>query len=140
MRDGDWLMPDERLANLFTPDLVLPVQHFDGGSRTRKHHGERRLMVAILEDAIRVYCKEAGARNRRRKRLFREAEQWIESRDLSWVFSFERICQTLQLDPDYVRRGLHVWKERALEGPQALVIALHAQELAESERRQASGE
>ncbi len=142
MIDGDSLIFDERLANLFVPDVLLPSQYGDGSSRRSNFTGEHRLMLAILEDAIRVYCKEAGARNRRRRRLFRETEQWIESPDESWVFSFERICGALQLDADYIRRGLRTWKERAIEGqgPHALVIKLHAPDTAQPEQhREAVG-
>ena len=28
-----------------------------------------------------------------------------------WLFSFENICETLQLNPGYIRRGLLVWKQ-----------------------------
>ena len=72
------------------------------------------------------------SRNRRRRRFFREAEQWIENTDGSWVFSFEHICEVLRLDSDYLRRGLRVWKERAQDLPHALVIALQARREQES--------
>jgi hypothetical protein len=45
------------------------------------------------------------------KKLFRKAEDWILEKNAEWLFSFENICETLQLNPDYIRRGLLVWKE-----------------------------
>jgi len=142
MHDGDWLSVDERLVNLIEPDVVLPSQFLAGRSRETRCPGERRLMAAVLEDAIRVYQQEAGSRNRRRQRLFRETEEWIESTDKSWPFSFERVCEVLRLDPDYLRRGLRAWKARAVRGPQALVIPLRPldRSIEPVETRLASGE
>jgi hypothetical protein len=48
--------------------------------------------------------------------MFQEACEWVGSSDRSWLFSFENICDTLEINADYVRRGLRLWKER---GPQA---------------------
>lgn len=63
-------------------------------------------MLAVLDDAIECFQKYAGARARKRGRLFLEAEQWILERDGAWPFSFENICDVLNLDPSYIRRGL----------------------------------
>ena len=104
---------DERYAGLFQPDTLLPSQFFDRVRRRTEHEGERRLMIAVLEDAVDVYRKQAAARDARGEQLFREAEEWIEDRDRSWLFSFENICDVLDIDGDYLRRGLHEWKARA---------------------------
>ena len=69
-------------------------------------------MVAILEDAIDVYRKQAGARDTRKRHMFEDAEAWIEDTTANWIFSFENICTVLDLDPGYIRRGLHAWKRR----------------------------
>src|SRR5262245_49516675 len=52
MKVQDWPIPDEQLARLFTPHLVLPEQFFDGTGRHSAMDGERRLLLAILEDAV----------------------------------------------------------------------------------------
>ena len=44
--------------------------------------------------------------------MFDEAREWVSSTDRSWLFSFENICDTLEINADYVRRGLREWKER----------------------------
>ena len=115
MKDREYAT-DDRLAGLFQPDTLLPSQFFDRVRRRSEHDGERRLMIAVLEDAVDVYRKQAGARDARAQQLFHEAEEWIEDADQSWLFSFQNICDVLGLDADYLRRGLRVWKERALEG------------------------
>ena len=57
--------------------------------------GERRLMLAVLEDAVSCFQKYAGATRPRNKRLFQEAEEWFMDEEASWVFSFEAICTVL---------------------------------------------
>jgi hypothetical protein len=104
---------EDRVQELFQPDTLLPSQYFDRIRRRATFDGERRLMVAILEDAIDVYRKQAGARDRKRRQLFADAEAWIESADTGWIFSFENICDVLGIDAAYLRSGLRTWKSRA---------------------------
>jgi hypothetical protein len=73
--------------------------------------GEENLMVAVLEDASKCFQKYAFAHNQQEKRLFQEVEDWILKKNSEWLYSFDNICETLQLNPDYIRRGLRVWKE-----------------------------
>src|ERR1051326_3419753 len=104
----------QSVVSLFEPDTLLPSQffaHFRGrGSATR---GEKRLMLAVLEDAVDCYQKFAFAREPRGRELFSEAEEWLFSSDNSWVFAYENICETLEVNADYVRRGLQEWRQRA---------------------------
>ena len=69
-------------------------------------------MLAVLEDAIDCYQKFAHARDPRGAQMFEEAREWVSSPDRSWLFSFENICDTLEINADYVRRGLREWRER----------------------------
>src|SRR6266566_130357 len=73
--------------------------------------GEERLMLAVLESAVEDFQKYVLARKPRGKKLFQEAEEWFLERDSDELFSFENICDTLQLHPDYIRQGLLRWKE-----------------------------
>src|SRR5579875_3007879 len=63
MKDAE-LTAEERLAELFQPDVLLPTQFFDRLRRRSEHDGERRLMVAVLEDAVEVYRKKCSASTR----------------------------------------------------------------------------
>jgi hypothetical protein len=121
---------DERAAGVFEPDTLLPSQYFDRVRRNVEHAPERRLMIAVLEVGVNDYLKNAGARDPHRRALFAEAEQWIEDREATWLYSFENICNVLGIDPDYVRRGLHAWRDRAGRGRQqpAAEITLRADE------------
>src|SRR4029077_5388461 len=73
--------------------------------------GEEKLMLAVLASAIQHFQKYVLSKNERGKRLFGEAEEWFLERDSDGLFSFEYICETLRLDPDYIRQGLMSWKE-----------------------------
>ena len=86
----------------FDPESILPQQFFAGGSGAMLS-GEKRLMVAILGDAIATYLKYARSTAPKARGLFAEAREWIESRDQTWPFSFERICEALDVEPDRLR-------------------------------------
>jgi hypothetical protein len=67
-------------------------------------------MFAVLTDAVECFQKHVCGQNRRSRMLFAEAGAWIESKDASWPFSFEQICQTLDINPSYLRMGLTRWR------------------------------
>lgn len=71
--------------------------------RAEPASGERRLLLAVLEDGIRTLLKNARATHGRGFNLRREAVTWLDSDDRSDVFSFESICETLGIDADRLR-------------------------------------
>jgi len=64
--------------------------------------GERGLMRAVLEDAIRCLAGEIGP-SRERWQLAADARDWISASDARWPFSFENICDAIDLDPSSLR-------------------------------------
>jgi hypothetical protein len=115
------LAPAEAQGSSFEPDTLLPVQFAGRTGSRRSHVGEFRLMNAILEDAVDMYRKHADAVRGRKHDLFDEAEAWIESADRQWVFSFENICDMLDLDADCLRAGLRAHKARMRAAGQVVV-------------------
>ena len=103
---------DERIASLFEPDTLLSAQYFGNLRRTTLLEPEKRLMLAILEDAINCYQDNLLAKRGSAGRLFTEAEEWILEKGSDWIFSFKNICETLGFNPEYVRQGLLRWKEK----------------------------
>jgi hypothetical protein len=89
------------------PWIVLPSQTADAGGAAPS--GERRLMAAVLADAIHLYLKHARGGNAPSQILFRETERWIESGDRSSLLSFENVCDVLDIDADRLRRALRVY-------------------------------
>ena len=67
--------------------------------------GERRLMLAVLMDAMRIVasCRPVPPR-RRGLRAWQRERDWFEADDCSRPFSFRSICDALGLNPGYVRR------------------------------------
>jgi hypothetical protein len=115
----------DRLASLFEPDVLLPAQFFSAFRRIGGLDRERLLMLAVLEDAVDCYQKYAFAKDPRGQQLFSEAEEWVGSDDKGWLFSFENICDTLEIAPGYVRRGLRGWRQRQKAHGRGKVQSLH---------------
>lgn len=110
---------DGILPRLLEPELMMPTQFFDRFRGSALLEGERRLMLAVLEDAVACFQKNAGATRPRARRLFQEAEDWFLDPDDSWPFSFEAVCVVLGYDAGYVRSRLLAWKDRLLaQGPE----------------------
>ena len=79
-------------------------------AKTNRREGEKRLMLALLENAIEDFQKYVRATDQKGKELFQEAEEWILAADHDSFFSFENICEFLQINPGYLRQGLMRWK------------------------------
>jgi hypothetical protein len=92
------------------PAAVRPAQLVSLQSRTSMP--ARRLMLAVLADAVGAFRRTAGATDRAGQRLFVETAQWFASDDAGGPFTFVSICDTLGLDVEYVRAGLKRWSRR----------------------------
>ena len=79
--------------------------------------GEKALMLAILENAIEDFQKYVLATDKKGKELFNAAEEWILETDSPSFFSFNNICEHLEIDPDYMRKGFMRWKEAKRRRP-----------------------
>jgi len=106
---------DERLPGLFEPDTLLPIQYFEAMRKKHLLEGEKRLILSVLEDAIECFMKCIDASTSKGQRLFREADEWIAHEDKRWVFSFDNVCDMLDINPEYMRGGLRRWKEKRLD-------------------------
>jgi hypothetical protein len=101
----------EEMTSLFQPDSLLPVQYFENFRRKMHTEPEKRLLLAVLEDALACYQKHFSSRGGRGMRLFRETEEWIFREDSTRPFSFTNICEVVGFDPQYIRQGLRKWRE-----------------------------
>ena len=97
---------DEMAMRVFHPDTLVPYQYFATFQRSTPFEPEKRLMHAILEDAVASCRLYFGAQTKHHKKLFRDARQWIWSRDDKWLFSYENVCAALGLDAQCLRDGL----------------------------------
>ncbi len=110
--DRDKQQAEDRLNDIFEPDILLPIQYFAALKRKKYSCGEHRLLVAIIQDAVECFQKHIHARDSKRRQLFLDAEAWIITDDDRGMFSFDNICELLGLNNDYLRRGLLDWRDK----------------------------
>lgn len=117
---------EDRYGGFLQPDAILPAQFFQALRAKGQSDGERRLMIAVLEDAVNCFMKQIHATDPKARQLFLDAEAWIAAEDRTWFFSFDNVCDTLDLDPEYVREGLFKWRaaERRRAGDAKVAAAI----------------
>jgi len=98
-RDGDTVL---------SPDVLTPAQYYSVPVASPYH----RLLLAILEDAIRCFQRYFAVRDGSRRLLFLETEKWLfDSRGTAFT-SCPMVCESLGIDPIELRRYLHKWRLR----------------------------
>ena len=98
---------------LFYPDNSIAREFY--GRNDKEIEPEKRLMLAILEDAVWCFKKYLFApEDSRNEYEFRGAEDWILDKNNEWLFSFNNICDTLGFNSSYIRQGFLRWKEKQL--------------------------
>ena len=109
-------MYDDFLARILEPDVFLPSQFYGTGGLSRQLDGEKRLMIAILKDAVECLNKYRGARSSLGSSQYQNALEWVRDEGTEWLFSFNNICDLLGFDPDYLRKVL-IKKEGRFANP-----------------------
>jgi hypothetical protein len=89
-------------AFLSQKDNVLPSQYWETVMRKDCLGPEQKLMLAVLEDAIWTYITYPSKRDSH----FFEVEDWFWDEHNDQLFSFESICDVLNLSPQRIRQGL----------------------------------
>jgi hypothetical protein len=114
---------EEYSESRLEPESVLPSQFFDSRKNKQSEEGVRRLILAVLTDAVRCYQVGLDAKMAARRRVFREAKQWLSySRADGGPFSFENVCGALDITPDYVRDVLRRWQAGKLRGANLPIV------------------
>lgn len=98
---------NSQLREESTPSEVDPLSACGNELPLANEHrsGVKGLLHAVLEESIRCFLGSDA-------RLRFEAEQWIESGDRRWAFSFVTVCEALGLEPSAVRLALRRMQER----------------------------
>ncbi|MPZ74990.1 MAG: hypothetical protein GEU77_00495 [Deltaproteobacteria bacterium] len=109
------LSMEERVTSLFQPDTLMPDQYLETFRRKLYLEPEKKLLLAVLEDAIACFQKYVFAKDGKGKILFQEAEEWILEENTDWLFSFANVCEMLGFEPSYLRDGLMLWKAQKVE-------------------------
>lgn len=72
---------EEKIASLFEPDTLLAAQYFDNLRRKTILEPEKRLVLAVLEDAINCFQDNVFSESVRAKKLFnrRKNGSWMKA-------------------------------------------------------------
>jgi hypothetical protein len=89
-------------------DTLLPSQFWAALADPRTEP-EKRLLVAVLEEAIALVVNGAGSDG---SAAVREAERWFASDEHCGPFAFASVCDVLELDAGRVRQALAGWQRR----------------------------
>jgi hypothetical protein len=103
------------ITNLFfSPDPMLRYQYqkvYEARNRSYDDEPLRNLRLAVLEDGIACFQTYFFKPSPKNEKLSREAEEWIAC-DSDDPFSFSDICESLEIDPQWLRKELFRWKQR----------------------------
>ena len=111
-------MMEPTIDSVLQPDTLLPAQYLDTVRRENHLDPEKMLMLAVLEDGVTCFQRNFSTQGEKEKRLLSEEEEWVlMEQNNDWLFSFDNICETLDLNPGYIREGLqrrmqHQFRER----------------------------
>lgn len=98
---------ENRPLPLSIPGILTPEQFFRRATDSaRIWTGERRLLCAVLHNAVESLFRYQHDYTARGRRLFKETHDWFWSAHSRELYSFESICAHLHLDAGYIRCGL----------------------------------
>jgi hypothetical protein len=119
-------MTNDETGDASIPDVIMPEQYFDRLGMRVSDVPEKRLMFAVLLDAVILL-------RRRNTNGAADAERWIRGEDAEGdsPFSFDNVCQALGIDPSYLARGLLAWRAQ----PAAIPVGVPVRQLRTSTRR-----
>ncbi|MGH7845280.1 MAG: hypothetical protein ACREQW_08935 [Candidatus Binatia bacterium] len=104
--------PIFRTQLVFQEDVLAAARYF-ATIRNNRLSPEEKLMLAVLQNALECFQTYVEGRTVRARNLFAEAEGWLmKDSAKDRFFSFENACETLRLNPDYVRKRLRDWKSK----------------------------
>jgi hypothetical protein len=112
MSDSSVQELDSSLTMLFQPDELAAYEFQKTFERVKPLQPERRLMLAVLEDAIMCFQRYLLVKGGKEKKLHEDAVSWIFDRSDTRAFSFEHICDACGLNANYLRMGLLNWREQ----------------------------
>jgi hypothetical protein len=110
------------IESAFEAEPILPSQFFEGRKNNEAVEPEKRLMLAVLADAVHCYQVGCYAQKASRIRAFQEAEAWLFSSKWYGPFSCENVCHALDITPNYLRKMLRKWRTRRANGPLVAVM------------------
>jgi len=110
------ILDDSTSGGLFGVESILPAQFWESARRPDRGMGERRLMLAVLQDALLTLVKDTRPETNRSRRLVEEVRRWFASDSRAHPFAFAVICDVLGLEVAYVRAAVRRLHAKSLGG------------------------
>jgi hypothetical protein len=127
----------EPIDMLSQMDIILPTQYFAAlGSAGLS--SEQRLMLAVLVDAINVLRGWQRTGGGRKRRAFAEAAQWVNTTGTHYPFSFDSVCDALEIDSEVLRSRLRALTMGLANATRNSVGRLRLKELSRAQRMSAN--
>jgi hypothetical protein len=109
-------LENEISQSVFVPDILTAAQYYDSMRRDSSDIPLKRLMMAVLQDAIRCLQKGADLKSGSKRRHLCEVQEWVFGESGEGPFAFQSVCEILDIAPQYLRRGLDEWLRRRTQG------------------------
>jgi hypothetical protein len=91
------------MAHLAVSAAVSAATSIGDQPRNRSVRANRRLMLAVLNEALQTYATGLTSRSPTKRCDAYKAETWILSDATDHAFAFANVCSVLGVDPDYIR-------------------------------------
>ena len=111
---------DDELS--FLADAVMPAQFYPARRGSASVEPIMRLMAGILIDAVRSFQRNFEAKSPSRRQEFREAHFWIFDDRGTGPFSFQSVCDSLEINSSGLRDGIVRWKRDRRAGDKQRMI------------------
>ena len=116
-----WKAPGQGVSFLTEQDSLLTADYHNTIRRNSYLEPEKELMLAVLEQAFDCFQTNILKKTRKQENLFQEVEAWFMNDNGPWLFSFDIICETLDISPSFLRSRLLDWRHTKLTQLQSLV-------------------
>ncbi|MBV8358312.1 MAG: hypothetical protein JO189_10305 [Deltaproteobacteria bacterium] len=111
MQDAQATLRSDDTVSL--PDIILPSQYF-GSVGSVGLSNEQRLVLAMLADAINVLQSWKGSGSPHARCNFAKAVQWVNTSGNCHAFSFDSVCDALDIDSELLRSRLRALTIRSV--------------------------
>jgi hypothetical protein len=103
-------------------DALMPAQFYAARRGSASVEPIMRLMGGVLADAVRSFQRNFDAQTASRREEFREAQHWIFHAKSDGPFSFEDVCEALDIDPRRLRELIIRWEQNKRPGDKPRMI------------------
>jgi len=104
----------KHLSKLNEIDAIHPTQYYLANRSMRLASGEKKLMLAILKDAIKCFRRNVTGKSVHSQKIFSETEEWFYDEDTNYLYSFLNICAWLGVDFKLIRLKLSEMKQESV--------------------------